>query len=97
VAKRASSGRHAVQLEYRFDRLLIRKLEQDYQLLVPEIRRPVGSVPPNSVQEMTNEQAGSHLCASLLGPTEGEPHDWKPDVGALVEYAQTHGYAVPSE
>jgi len=36
---------------------------------------------PNSTQEMTNEQAGSHLCTSLLEPTEGEPHDWKPDVG----------------
>src|SRR6266704_1032085 len=48
VAKRASSDRHAVQLEYRFDRLLIRKLEQVYQLLVPEIRRPVGSMTLNS-------------------------------------------------
>src|SRR5882724_10880943 len=35
----------------------------------------------NSAQEMTNEQDGSHLCTSLLGPTEGEPHDWQPDVG----------------
>jgi hypothetical protein len=81
VAKRASSDRHAVQLEYRFDRLLIKKLEQAYQLLVPEIRRPVGSMTLNSGQEMTNEQAGGHLCTSLLGPTEGEPHDWQPDVG----------------
>ena len=44
MAKRASSDGRAVQLEYRFDRSLIRKLEQAYQLLVPEIRRPVGSV-----------------------------------------------------
>ena len=60
MAKRASSDRHAVQLEYRFDRLLIRNLEQVYQLLVPEIRRPVGSMTLNSAQEVTNEQAGSH-------------------------------------
>jgi len=81
VAKRASSERLAVQLEYRFDRLLIRKLEQAYQLLVPEIRRAVGSTTLNSVQEVTNEQAGSHLRTRFLGPTEGEPHDWQPDVG----------------
>ena len=97
MAKRgASSDRHAVQLEFRFDRLFIRKLEQAYQLLVPEIRRPVASMTPNSAQEMTNEQARSHLCTSLLGPTEGN-HTIGSQTSALVEYAQTHGYAVPSE
>jgi hypothetical protein len=71
VAKRTSSDRHAVQLEYRFDRLLLKKLEQAYQLLVPEIRRPVGAAKVNSFQEMTNEQDGRHLCTSLLGSTAG--------------------------
>jgi hypothetical protein len=53
VARRASSDRHAVQLEYRFDRLLIRKLEQAYQLLVPEIRRSVGSTTPNCARSVS--------------------------------------------
>jgi hypothetical protein len=38
VAQRPSARRHKIQLEYRFDRLLGVKLEQVYQLLVPEKR-----------------------------------------------------------
>src|SRR5207247_8686604 len=38
VARRPTR-RHALQLEYRFDRVLAVKLEQVYQLLVPNTRR----------------------------------------------------------
>lgn len=80
MAKRASSDRRAVQLEYRFDRLLIRKLEQVYQLLVPEIRRPVRSITVNS--HSSDRQKESHTIGSQT---------------SALEYAQTHGYAVPAE
>ena len=39
MAKRSTPDGHAVHFEYRFDRLLPQKLEQAYELLLPEIRR----------------------------------------------------------
>ena len=40
---------HTLQLEYRFDRLLPDKLAHVYQLLVPDLRQPIGvetRIPP---------------------------------------------------
>jgi len=42
VGDRASAPCAVVQLEYRFDRLLSAKLEQAYELLVPDHRWPLG-------------------------------------------------------
>jgi hypothetical protein len=44
-------------LEYRFDRLLSAKLEQVYDLLVPDKRWPLQT----PIQEKLNEQTGRHL------------------------------------
>src|SRR5262249_15684459 len=75
----------ALQLEYRFDRLLADKLVHVYQLLVPERRQSIGGQTPkakNPVSGMNHEQASSDLCARVLGPPEGESHDCQPDCGA---------------
>jgi hypothetical protein len=52
VARRRPTRRHALQLEYRFDRLLAVKLEQVYQLLVPNKRWPVGVSAPSPVRSI---------------------------------------------
>src|SRR6266851_793351 len=36
---------------------------------------------PAIVAIVSRVTPGFLLCTSLLGPTEGEPHDWQPDVG----------------
>jgi hypothetical protein len=55
----------AVQLEYRFDRLLVEKLAQAYEVLVPERGGPVdrSQVP---CQEALNHENSSHLHARFL-------------------------------
>jgi hypothetical protein len=62
VAERPSARRHKIQLEYRFDRLLSVKLEQVYQLLVPEKRWQVGSLSAdgNQGEDELNEQTRRH-------------------------------------
>ena len=66
----------ALQLEYRFDRLLADKLVHVYQLLVPERRQSIGRETPqatNPVSGVNHEQASSDLCARVIGPREGDP------------------------
>jgi hypothetical protein len=75
---------HTLQLEYRFDRLLSDKLAHVYQLLVPDKRQPIGGETPkagNPALEVSHEQASSHLCARVLGSSEGESHHRQPDGG----------------
>ena len=81
---RRPTRRHALQLEYRFDRLLAVKLEQVYQLLVPNKRWPVGvSAPAGSQpQERMNEPSRRDLCSRLLRSPEGEPYDHESDCSA---------------
>jgi hypothetical protein len=72
----------ALQLEYRFDRLLSDKLAQAFQVLVPDQRRPVSTAIPNRAPqtlEVRSEQTSCDLRPGLFGSTEGEPHDSQPD------------------
>src|SRR5207249_5694568 len=72
----------ALQLEYRFDRLLPDKLAHVYQLLVPDRRQPIGGETPKAANPTTgvnDEQASSHLRTGVLGSPEGESHDRQPD------------------
>jgi len=46
VAERGTGRPCTIHLEYRFDRLLPGKLEQAYELLVPDRRRPIESMHP---------------------------------------------------
>src|SRR5438128_84342 len=71
--------RHTIQLEYRFDRLLSAKLEQVYELLVPDKRWPIHTT---EIQEKLNEQARRHLCSSVIRSAEGESDDRQSDGGA---------------
>ena len=83
MAERKATPRHALQLEYRFDRLLTEKLTQVYQLLVPDKRWSIGQVLPTvESAEVEDEQNGSHLYARFLRQTEGESDNRQPDGGA---------------
>jgi hypothetical protein len=66
-------------LEYRFDRLFTVKLEQVYQLLVPNKRWPVGvsGAADSQPGERMNEPPSRDLCSRLLRSPEGDPHDHK--------------------
>src|SRR5450432_36977 len=75
---------HTLQLEYRFDRLLPDKLAHVYQLLVPDLRQPIGGDTPKQASPPTgvnDEQANSNLCERVLGSPEGESHHRQPDGG----------------
>ncbi len=81
MARRPALDGHALQFEYRFDRLLPQKLEQVFEVLVPPIRRPIGSLEFDSPQETLNEQTSCDLCAGFLRPSEGGPHHRQSDSG----------------
>jgi len=71
VARRPALDGHALQFEYRFDRLLPSKIEQAYEFLVPHLRRPIGSAELNPLQEIANEQTSCDLYTGFLGPSKG--------------------------
>lgn len=88
----------SLQLEYRSDRLLPDKLAHVYLLLVPDRRQPIGGETPKQANPSTgvnDEQASSHLCARVLGPSEN--HAIASQTAALIEYAQKNGYSVPPD
>ena len=70
--------RRSVQLEFAFDRLRAAKLEQAYDILVPDRVRIAGGV---KMTEKSNEDRGD-LGSCLVGQTKGREHDRQPDGGA---------------
>jgi hypothetical protein len=63
--------RRKLQFQYRVDRLLPDKLEQAYQLLVPDHARPIGcSV--TFPQENMHDASRGHLHSGLFGSSEGD-------------------------
>ena len=50
-----------LQFQYLFDRLLPDKLEQVYQLLVPDHARPIGCPVPTLPQENLDDASRGHL------------------------------------
>src|SRR5207245_8046682 len=73
VADRPRGRRHTIRLEYRFDRLFPEKLEQVYEMLLPDQRWLVASADSQANQEeKLNEQTRRHLCSSIFRSTEGE-------------------------
>ena len=70
--------RRSVQLEFAFDRLRAAKLEQAYDILVPDRVRIVGGV---KMTEKSNEDRGD-LRSCIVGQTKGREHDRQPDGGA---------------
>jgi hypothetical protein len=67
-----------VCLEYSFDRLLVAKLEQVYQILVPDRVRIVGD---GSKLIGAGDEDGSRLRPGILGEAEGGEHHRQPDSG----------------
>src|SRR5436309_1259895 len=79
---RASDAQKAERLNRA--RMLLDKLAQAYQLLVPDRRRALGAAslePSQPVAELNHEQACGDLCSSILGSSEGESHNCQPDHG----------------
>src|ERR1700747_122416 len=70
--------RRAIHLEFAFDRLRAAKLEQAYDILVPDRVRIVGGV---KMTEKSNEDRGD-LRSCVVGQTKGREHDRQPDGGA---------------
>jgi hypothetical protein len=95
MARRPALDDRALQFDYRFDRLLPQKLEQVYEVLVPPVRRPIGSVEFDSLQEKVNEQTSCNLCAGFLRPSEGGPHYRQSDnsPGGICEDKRIRGAA----
>ena len=71
MAEPKPASRRALQLEYRFDRLLPDKLAQVYQALVPDKRWSTGGVLPAMAKlrlEVIDEQDSGDLRARLFRP-----------------------------
>jgi flavin-dependent dehydrogenase len=54
-----------LHLEYRFDRWLAEKLEQAYELLIPDKRWPAAGEPA-SRQEVVNEETGRPVRTRII-------------------------------
>ena len=78
MAERRGHDR-SVQFEHAFDRLLAVKLEQVYEILVPEQVRAIGADP--RVRGKSDE-GRRDLRQSILRAAEGGEHDCEPDSGA---------------
>ncbi len=70
-----------LQFQYLFDRLLPDKLEQVYQLLVPDHARPIGCPGTTLPQENLHDASRGHLHPSLFRSPEGGTHDCQSDSG----------------
>ena len=73
--------RRSVQLEFAFDRLRAAKLEQAYDILVPDQVRIVGGVKKT---EKSNEDRGDPRSC-FVGQTKGREHDRQPDSAQPIE------------
>ena len=67
-----------VYLVYSFDRLSANKIVQAYRLLVPERVWATGyaSEYVEEKGEVTGDEVGSDLCASVIGSAEGRKNNW---------------------
>ena len=85
-----------LQFQYRFDRLLPDKLEQAYQLSVPDHARPIGCPVTTLPQENLHDASRGHLTR-VSSDRQKEEHTIASQTAALLEYAQKHSYVVPPE
>jgi site-specific DNA recombinase len=76
----------SIQFEHAFDRLLAVKLEQVYEILVPEQVRAISGDP--RVRGKSDE-GRRDLRQSILRAAEGGEHDCEPDSGAARVRAGT--------
>ena len=67
-----------VRLDYAFDRLLAGKLQQVYEILVPDRVRIIGS--RSALNGDVDEDRGD-LRQGVLGQAEGREHHCEPDGG----------------
>jgi hypothetical protein len=83
-------GQRDVRLEYTFDRLLVAKLEQAYQILVPDQVRAVGG--RSKLIGAANEDGGN-LRPGFFGQAEGGEHHCQPNgsAGCLCRRAGLRG------
>ena len=86
--RRSRRHRHKVQLDYVFDRLLGSKLQQVYELLVPDRVRIVGE--HTRVMEGGNADR-SDLRKGVFGQAARGEHDRQSDGGASLNFSNTSG------
>lgn len=84
---------HDVSLDYVFDRLLAAKLEQVYEILVPDRARRTGR--PSGLSGGSDEDS-SDLRPRVVGATARGAHDCQSDSGT-VAFAASKDYCVPAE
>ena len=70
MAERRTLGRK-LQFQYLFDRLVPDKLEQAYQLLVPDHARPIRCPVTTFPQENSHDASRGHLYPSVFRSPEG--------------------------
>jgi hypothetical protein len=76
MAERPKRKSLDVSFDYVFDRLLIHKLQQAYEILVPDNVRIIG----NQTERMVDDNEGSgNIRARLLGKAERRKHDRESD------------------
>jgi hypothetical protein len=76
MAERRKPKSLDVNFDYVFDRLLIHKLQQAYEILVPDNVRIIG----NQTELMVDDNEGScNLRPRLVGKAERREHDRKSD------------------
>ena len=66
-----------VYLEYAFDRLLARKLERAYEILVPDQVRRTGTI--SGISDGEGNEDSSHLRPSVFGQAKRRQDDRQPD------------------
>src|ERR1700739_3662634 len=76
--RRPRRDHYQVQLDYAFDRLLGNKLQQAYELLVPDQVRVISE--RSRVMEGGNADRGD-LRSGVFGQAAGGEHDCQPDGG----------------
>jgi len=78
MAESRKGSNRKVRLDYAFDRLLTTKLQQAYEILVPDRVRVIGNC--SALNGETNENRGD-LRESVVGQAEGREDHREPDRG----------------
>jgi hypothetical protein len=78
MAERRKGSNREVRLDYAFDRLLTTKLQQAYEILVPDRVRVIGNW--SALNGETNENRGD-LREGVVGQAEGREDHREPDRG----------------
>lgn len=86
----------AIELEYHYDRLFAAKLEQVYQLLVPNKTWSRDAQAPSS-RPYKQDTVTVAIYARVSSERQKEDHTIRSQVAALIAYANERAWTVPAE